>query len=96
MDFTPEFEYEVIREEFSHKLYRNLVNSSNKVWRESAQTKNPTSPFQIGDYIGYTTEGQNDILELVDINTNGTDITKYSIDFLRGNKMILINEFINQ
>ena len=31
MDFTPESEYEVIRELFSQKLYRPLVNPSNKV-----------------------------------------------------------------
>ena len=33
IDFTPEAYDEVIREAVSHKLYRPLVNTSNKVWR---------------------------------------------------------------
>ena len=33
----------------SQKLYRPLVNPSNKVLRDSTQNKTPTSPFQIGD-----------------------------------------------
>ena len=49
MDFTPEVEYEVISEAVSQTLYITLVNLSNKVWRDSTQTKTPTSPFQIGD-----------------------------------------------
>ena len=42
MDSTPEIEYEVISELVSHKLYRCLVNTSEKVWRDSTQTKTPT------------------------------------------------------
>ena len=38
-EFTPEVEDKEIREEISHKLYRTLVNPSNKVWRDSTQTK---------------------------------------------------------
>ena len=49
MGFAPEVGYEVIREVVSYKLYRPLVNPSNKVWRDLTQTKNPTSPFYIGD-----------------------------------------------
>ena len=49
MDFTPGVEDEVIREAVSHKLYRNLINPSNKVWRDSTQTKTPNSPLQVGD-----------------------------------------------
>ena len=54
MDFTPEIEDAVIKEEVSQKLGRPLVNPSNKVWRYSTQTKNPTSPFQICDSLRYT------------------------------------------
>ena len=32
--------------------------------------------------------------ELVDINTNDADITKYSIDFLKGDEMIVTKEFL--
>ena len=53
MYFTPEFEYEVIRDVVSQKLYKPIVNPSNKVWRDSAQTKTPTSPFQFGDSLRY-------------------------------------------
>ena len=53
MVFTPENEYKVIREEVSHKLDRPLVNLSNKVWRDSTQTKTTTSPFKIGGSIRY-------------------------------------------
>ena len=49
MDFTPEVEDEFIREAVSHKLDNYLANTSNKVWRDSAQTENPTSNFQIGN-----------------------------------------------
>ena len=48
MYFTPEAEYEVVREAFSHKLDIPLVNPS-KVWRDSTQNKAPTSSLQIGD-----------------------------------------------
>ena len=43
--FTPESEDEVISESVSHKLDRPIVNPQNKVWRDSAQTKSPISPF---------------------------------------------------
>ena len=39
MYFTLEEDYEVIREAVLHKLDRPLVNPSNKVWRDSTQTK---------------------------------------------------------
>ena len=57
MGFTPEAENEVIREAVSHKLHIPLVNPSNKVLRDSTQSKYPTSPFQIGESIRYTNEG---------------------------------------
>ena len=59
MDFTPEVEDEVIWDAVSHKLYRRVVNPSNKVWIESTQTKFSTSPFQIGDSIIYSNEEHN-------------------------------------
>ena len=49
MYFTPEAKNEVIRETVSHKSDRTIVNPSNKFWRDSTQTKNPTSTFQIVD-----------------------------------------------
>ena len=49
MYFTPEVEDEFIRESASQKLDIPLVNLSNKVWRDSEQTKTPNSPFKIGD-----------------------------------------------
>ena len=54
MGFTPESEDEFIRETVPHKLDTPLLNPKNKVWRESTQTKTPTSPFQIGKSIRYT------------------------------------------
>ena len=54
MGFTPEAEDEVIRETVPHKLDTPLLNPTNKVWRESTQTKTPTLPFQIGESIIYT------------------------------------------
>ena len=54
MDFNPEVEDEVIRAAASHKLDGLLVNPSNKVCRDSKQTKTPTQPFQIGDSLRYT------------------------------------------
>ena len=51
MYFTPEAEDKVIRDTVSHKLDRPLVNTQNKVWRDSNKTKNPTSTFHIGEYI---------------------------------------------
>ena len=38
MDFTPEYEDEVIMEAVLHKLDRPIVNTSKKVWRDSNQT----------------------------------------------------------
>ena len=94
MYLTPEVEYEVIRDAVSHKLDRPLFIPSNKVWRDSTQTKTTISTFQIGNYIKYTNEGHNEIVELVYKNTNDTEITKYSIKFLHGNKMAFTNEFL--
>ena len=54
MDFTLEADDEVIRESVSHKFDRLPINSSNKVCKESNQTKAPNSPFQIGDSLRYT------------------------------------------
>ena len=54
MGFTPEAEDEAIREAVPHKLDTPLFNPSNEFWRESTQTKTPTSPFQIGESIRYT------------------------------------------
>ena len=76
MDFNPEAEYEVIRESVSHKLYTSLINPSNKVWRESTQNKDLTSPFHIGDSLIYINEGHNDMVELVYVKTNDLDIIK--------------------
>ena len=59
MDFTPEVKDEVIRDEVSHKLYRPLVNPSNKVGRDSKKSKTPTSPLKVGDSHIYTNDGQN-------------------------------------
>ena len=96
MDFTSEADDEVITEAFPHKLYRPLVNPLNKVWRDSNQTKNQTSPFQIGNSQRYTNEGHNDIVELVDINTNYHDIIKYIIKFFRCNTMMQLRSSSSQ
>ena len=94
MDFTPEVEYEVIREAVSHKLDRHIINPSNKVWRDSTQTKTPNSPLQVGDSLRYPNEVQNGIMELVDINTNDTNRTNYRSKLLRGNTKIVTKEFL--
>ena len=65
MDLTPEVDHEVIIESVSHKLDNPIFNTSNKVCRDSTQTKTPTSPFQIVEFIIYTNEVHNDIVELV-------------------------------
>ena len=52
----------------------------------STQTKNPTSPFNIGDYLRYNNKGKNDIVDLADINTNDNDSTQCRIKFLRRKK----------
>ena len=59
MDFNTEAEYEVISEAVSQKVYISLVKPSNKVWRDSTQTKAPTSPFHICDSLIYKNEGHN-------------------------------------
>ena len=89
MDFTPEAEDEVIREAVSQKLDIPSVNLPNKVWRDSTQAKTPDSPFHIGDSLRYINEGHNEMVELLDINTNDPDITKYIINLLRGNTLIV-------
>ena len=53
MVFTSEAEDEVIWKAVSYKLDITLVNTSNKVWRDSTQTKSSTSPFYIGNYVRY-------------------------------------------
>ena len=92
MDFTKEVQDEVIRDALAHKLDRPLLNSSNKVWRYSAQNKTPTSPFKISDYLRYINEGHNEMVNLVDINTADPDSTKYSINFLHINKIVVTKE----
>ena len=76
MDFTPEVEYEFIRKAVSHRLGRTLVNPSNNFLRGSTQTKNPNPTLQIGDYLRYTNEGQSEMVEMLDINTNDNDRKK--------------------
>ena len=88
MDFTAEAEDEFIRYSVSHKLNIPLVNTSNKDCRDSTQTKTPTSPFHISEYLRFTNEGHNEMVFLVDINTNYPYSTKKTIKFLRGNAMI--------
>ena len=73
MDFTPQVEDEVIREAVSKTLDRPLVNTYNKLWRESKQYITPTSPFNIVDSLIYTNEVYNEMVDMVDINTNYTD-----------------------
>ena len=70
MDFAPDVGDEFIRDVVSKKVYSILVNSSKTVGRDSTQTKTPTPTFQIGDSQRYTHEGHNDMVDLVDINTN--------------------------
>ena len=92
MDFTQEVEDEVIREAVSQKLYKPLVNPSNKVCEESTQTKTLTSLSQISDSLRYTNGGHNEMVYLVDINTNDIDRNKYSIKLLRGITWIVTKE----
>ena len=94
MNFTPEVKYEAIKQAVSQKLYTPLVHPSNKVWRESTQTKTLPSTFQIRNYIRYHNEGHNEMAEMVDINNNDTDRTKYSIYVLRGNTIIVTTDFL--
>ena len=79
---------------FTQIRQTSLFNRSNKVWRDLKQTKTTTSPFHIGDSIRYTNEGNNEIVYLMDVNTNDPDIIKYIIKFLRGNIMIVTKEFL--
>ena len=92
--FTPEVEDKVIRESFSYKLYRSLVNPPKKVWIDSTQTKAPTSSLQFGDPMRYTNEGYNEMVDLVEVNTNDPDSIKYIINLLRVNTMIVTKEFL--
>ena len=81
MHFILEAKYEVIRETVPHKLYRPLVNPSNKFWRELAQTETPTSTFNIGNYLKQKNKGKNGMAEMADIKTNDTGSIMYSIMF---------------
>ena len=94
MDFYPDVEDEFIRYAVSHKLDRPLVNTPNKVWRDSTKTKTPPSPFKIGDSLRYTDVGHNEMVDLVYIKTSDTESTKYIIKFLRGITMIVTKEFL--
>ena len=94
MDFTTEVEDEVIRDAVSHKLDILIVNPSNKFWIYSTQTKTTTSPYQIVNSIRYTNEVHNEVLWLVDKNTNDPDSNKFRIKFLRGNTMVLTKDFL--
>ena len=93
MDFTLDVEYEVIREAVSHKLDRHLINPSNKVFRDSTQTKTPNSPIQVGESLSYPNEVHNGIMELVDTKKIGPDRTNYRRKFLRGNTKMIISCF---
>ena len=94
MDSTTQVEDEVIRDAVSHKLDRPLVNPYNNLWRESTKNITPSSPFRIGDSLRYTNEVHNEMMDLLDINTNDPDNTNYSIKFLRGNTMVLTKQLI--
>ena len=94
MDFNPETEGEVIRDAVSHKLNRHLVNPPNKFCRDSTQTKAPTSSFQIGDSIIYTSTAKREMVEMVDLNKNYPDSIKYINKLLRGNTMVVTKEFL--
>ena len=95
MDFIPESEDEVIREALSQKLDRPLANLSNNVWRDSSQTKYPTSSFHIGNSLRYKNEEYYDMMYLVDVNTNDPYSIKFIIKFLRVNTMLVTKEFLN-
>ena len=94
MDFTPEADDEVIREVVLQIFDRPLVNTPNKVCRDSTQTKSPISPFQIGDSLIYTNEGYNDMMELLVVNKNDPDSIMYIIKFLRVNIMLVTKGFL--
>ena len=67
----------------------NSSQYNNKKLRDSAQTKAPTPPLHNSDSLQYTNEGHNEMVELVDVNTNDTDIIKYIINLLRVNTMVV-------
>ena len=94
MNFNPQVEDTFIREAVSHKLDIPLVNPSNKFWRDSTQTETPSSIFQVSDSLRYNNDGHNYMLYLVDINTNGTYISKYSIKLLIENTIIVTKDFL--
>ena len=85
---------EVNRDAISHKIYRPLVCPSCKVHKYLTQTKNPTSPFQIGDSLIYTYEGHNKMVDMLYLNENDPDIKYYSSKFLHGNKKVATKEFL--
>ena len=68
MDFTTEAQYEVIREAVSQKLDRPIFNTSHKFWRDSTQTKYQNSLFHIDDYLRYTNQVNNYMVELMNVN----------------------------
>ena len=74
MDFSSEVEEEVIRYEVLYKLKKSLVNPSNKFWRDSTQSKTPTSTLKIRNYLIYKNKGHNNMVDPVDINNNYPDI----------------------
>ena len=94
MNLTLEVEYGVIREAVWHRLNTTLFNQPNKVWRESTQTRTPTLPFHISDYLGYTNGGHNGIVELMDTNTNDADGTKYRILLSTENTMLVTTDLL--
>ena len=58
------------------------------------KTKTTTQPFQIGGSLRYTNDRQIVRVDIVDINNNDTDSTKYISKLLRGNTMIVTKEFL--
>ena len=83
----------MIRDAVSHKLYIPPVNPLIFL-RESTQAKNPTTTFQIGYYLRYTNEGHNEMVDLLDINTNDTNSTKYIIKLLCVNTEVITKDFL--
>ena len=70
MDFTLEVEDKIIRYAVSHRLYRPLFNPPNKVWRDSKHNQTTTLTLQIGDFLRYTNDGHNEMVDIMDINKN--------------------------
>ena len=64
---------------------RPLVEPSNKVWRYSTHTKTLEPHFKIGDSPRYTNQGQNELVELIGINTIYNDFPNYTINFMQVN-----------